>query len=431
VILCDYYYFLFCVMAGAIMLCWRLLRFDPKPAKLARALGVFTAVAATTSGPFVLRLAMLSRGDPLFGSHDPRDFSLDLLAPFIPGGHWRFHRWTSFFWTQLPGFIHESSVHWGISALVLAIVAWVNRERTQLRSASLWALLGLFFTLLALGPALQFAGQRLPGIPGPYALLEILVPPFRVSGVPVRMSVMIMLCLGILCGQGFEFLTRRPGPLGSKLWALALCACVLFEYLPRPLTEFPAGYPSYVNVMKTFSKAYGYVDVDDVMGNPGNLYYQTAHETPMFGGYIARIPASVVRQDEGLQRLIDARRWRELCEEHGFRYLIFRSTDGADARGADLAPHEPARADAGLDFYDLGMFWSCKQWSTALRDTPQPAGHAVGGSSENPSWPSLRPGDASRVRSAAQRGNGATRRTTRCSVIRMPSVRSEWRTSRG
>ena len=63
------------------------------------------------------------------GAHPPKEFSLDLLAPVIPGGHWRFADLTQPFWSRLPGNIHESSVHVGVSVIGLAGYTWIRRRR--------------------------------------------------------------------------------------------------------------------------------------------------------------------------------------------------------------------------------------------------------------------------------------------------------------
>ncbi|HET8627490.1 MAG TPA: hypothetical protein VFL91_08725, partial [Thermomicrobiales bacterium] len=121
--LCDYYYFFYCVLAGALLLAWhwwhtgRGRRYLDR-ARLA-ALGVFAVAAAALTGPLPVALLLLDRRDPLGGEHPAATFSLDLLAPIIPGGHWRFAPLTADYWSRLPGNIHESSVAVGVSVLLL------------------------------------------------------------------------------------------------------------------------------------------------------------------------------------------------------------------------------------------------------------------------------------------------------------------------
>jgi hypothetical protein len=131
VILCDYYYFLYCVVTGALILGWWVLRhrvtnelFDRR--RMA-ALSAFTLVAAATSGLLAGSLVWSSMRDPLTGAHPASEFSLDLLSPLIYGGHWRFGSLTKPFWIRLAANVHESSVHLGFSVIVLALYAWRKR----------------------------------------------------------------------------------------------------------------------------------------------------------------------------------------------------------------------------------------------------------------------------------------------------------------
>ena len=117
VILNDYYYFLYTVLAAVFMVIWYAiwqrdaLFFVRKRYRLPML--VFLVGSLCTSGLLVAAVLRQQINDPLLGVYVPERFSADLLAPFIPGGHWRFAELTQFYWSRLSGNIHESSIYVG------------------------------------------------------------------------------------------------------------------------------------------------------------------------------------------------------------------------------------------------------------------------------------------------------------------------------
>src|SRR5260370_39632009 len=94
---------------------------------------VFPFMISFTVGPLIWSLVDLDRRCPLLGSRRASVFSLDLLAPLIPGGHWRWADWTRSYWSRLPGNIHESSVHLGTGVTGLLIYRGLGRRRVGLK----------------------------------------------------------------------------------------------------------------------------------------------------------------------------------------------------------------------------------------------------------------------------------------------------------
>ena len=364
VLLCDYYYFAFSLLAAAIVLLCELASAEAgassRRGALFRGLVVFGVVAVVGCGPLVIALLRLAMRDPLLGAHDPRVFSMDLLAPLIPGGHWRFHSCTQFFWGRLPGNIHESSVHWGLSAIVLAVVGW--RWRRQLGCRHHSTVLGLLatFALFALGPRLQVLGRPLGHVRGPFAALEIVVPVLRLAGCPVRMSVMVFAALGILAGLGFAALWDSGST--RRVWAVCLLVLLVVEYWPKPLPDTDPAVPELVTAMAALPKDGGMLDVQRAIPDTAALYYQTIHEIPQTHGYIARMPRSVRRATVAIDRLAEAREWQTLCEQYGIRYLVFRE---GEKPGGSLADAQPILRGAGLSLFDAGVRWRCSRGSVA------------------------------------------------------------------
>jgi hypothetical protein len=358
VILCDYYYFLFCVLAGAILLGWHLLS-QRKNRLWARrsfvlSLAAFVAVSSVLCGPLLVSLLGFSGTDPLVGAHDPEQFSLDLLGPLVPGGTWRFAEWTGWYWHHLPGNPSEKSVSWGLGPIALMIVAWARR-RTLRPWIGLWSFLLACFALLALGPRLQFLGQPVDHLPGPFALLVKLLPPLKLAGAPVRMSVITSLCVAMIAGAGFSILWRSSTRAGAAAVLLLAVAVVGSWPFAQPLA--PAAFPPYVAAMQSLSKEYGLFDVADAFGAAQALYDQTAHRIPLAHGYVSRVPRSVAQRDAELDVLAERGQWQMLCERYGFRYLVVRSEAAVDPALETAGIFR--EADPRLRFYDLGRLWNC------------------------------------------------------------------------
>lgn len=356
VLLCDYYYFFFSVLIAAVWFVFEFVGAErPQRATLARGFGVFLLAALACCGPLVYALLELSVRDPLLGAHDPELFSLDLLAPLIPGYHWRFHEWTEFFWARLPGNPHEHGAHWGLSAVVLAVAGWRARDSLACREHRLLVGLLVGFTALALGPKIRIFGLAPRGTPGPFAALEAIFPPLRIAGCPVRMTVITYLALGILAGLGFDALWTSS--TSKRAWAAVLIALLGLEYWPRPLPETDPSVPEIVTALKSLPDHQGLIDVEHAIPTTLALYYQTVHGVPMTGGYVARIPTSVRERDAAIEALAAAKAWRRLCEKHGVRYLLFREGRGP---GRSLRGAEPILQASGFRVFDAGARWSCR-----------------------------------------------------------------------
>ena len=324
VILCDYYYFVYCVMTGAIILAWWAARNEGVKALLlpqrVAALGAFAVVSLATSGLLAGSLLLANLRDPLAGAHDAAEFSMDLLAPAIYGGHWRFAELTSAYWKRLPGNIHESSVHLGLAVIVLAIYAWLQRRVLRAPEIALFAFLSLVFLVLALGPTPYLAGKAILGnLPVmPYAWLLTIFPPLALSGTPVRMMVMVMLSAAILAAYGFGQLTRGSGR--DRRAAVALACLLVIESLPKAIPTTAIATPEYVTVLRD---APGHDGVVDAVSPPTHaLLFQTIHHKPLAFGYLARLPGSVVGNDTKLTALLQSGRFDRLWPEYRIRYAV-------------------------------------------------------------------------------------------------------------
>ena len=323
VILCDYYYFFYCVLAGALMLGWLAWRRRSWRALVERerliALGVFVCVTLITVGPLAFSLLRLYLTEPLEGVHLPRRASADLLGALIPGGHWRFAELTRAFWSRLPGNMHEKSIHLGLSVLAVATFAVVRRRHAR-TALGPWLLLLGFFWLLALGPHLQVLGHHVEWLKLPYALLEIVFPPVRMSGVPVRAMVMVSLAAGLVCAAGLDLLGR--GPRRQRLVLVVFAAVLVLEYWPRPMPSNPMREPPHIRFLTALPKDRAILDLST---SPGRvLYFQTVHEMPMALGYVSRVPKSLAERERALRRAVRANDLAVMRAEHDVHYYLKR-----------------------------------------------------------------------------------------------------------
>jgi hypothetical protein len=334
VLLCDYYYFFYCVLTGIIITIWYavsssdLLFFLKK--KYLIGLSVFLGFSFITSGVIVGSLLWLNIKDPLIGAHNPLEFSLDLLAPFIPGGHWRFATLTKFYWSKLPGNINESSVYIGLSVALLLCYAWYKRKELQLQYPSffLWYGLLVFFGIMALGPVLQLAGKTVFTGPMPYAFLQLLFPPLKLSGCPVRMMVMVMLSAAVISAIALSSLLKTKG-IGKIFIIASFIFLMSFDFMPKPLPSSKLDIPAYVEILKGLPKEGGMIDTVNQI--PTALYYQTIHEIPMADGYISRSSISVCRELERKKSAIENKNYFSLLNDFNTHYILISSVKYTDS----------------------------------------------------------------------------------------------------
>ena len=326
VILCDYYYFLYCVLTGAIVLVWQMIRRRKARPVVGRehfvGLAAFTVGVLATSGPIVFGLIGLTARERLLGVHNPRDFAMDLLAPFVYGAHWRFASLTRPVWSTFAGIVHENSVHLGLSVVFLLVYAAVRRRRLRVEGLGLWYLLLAFFMVMSLGPVLRVCGRTVEWLPMPYTLLEWVIPPMSASGVPVRMMVMATLAAGVLGAVAFQDLFAR-----SRAWRVAGCAVVLalvVEYFPQPIPATRIETPAFVEKLRQLPGSDGVMDLSTLVfpGRHLGLYYQTIHGKPVTFGYIARLPESAAVKSNELLMLLARGQLSTLYADFNVRWLV-------------------------------------------------------------------------------------------------------------
>ena len=360
VILCDYY-FIFCVLAGSIILGWLCLRRGSRPwteRSFRLGLGTFVVTSVAPCGPLLAGLLRLQARDPLIGAHDPNAFSLD-LRPLIQAETGASRTGLAGTGSGYPATLRKQRVMGAGLPLVLHGSRPGLPGRRDVRGSRL-VVPARFFALMALGQS-WLLGQPLGHVSGPFGLLVWLVPPLKLAGAPVRMSVMTSLCVALISGLGFSILWR--GSAWARGLGTLLVAVAVFGSWPRPQQLTPATFPPYVAEMRSLSKDYGLFDVDDAFGASRALYYQTVHEIPMAHGYISRVPASVAEGDAALDALA-ALGGRTLCERYGTTIVFSSGQAGRNPFGRGSS----RRSTVGCGF-TMGRLWNCAE---------NPAAHPLG-----------------------------------------------------
>ena len=361
VYLCDYYYFAYSVLAALLLLAAEaytrrdarfILRRDYRGP-----LAVFAVVCALTTGMMIAAWVRAYRTSPFVGGHDPRAVSLDLLAPFIPGGHSRFAAWTSWYWKAAGGNLNENSVYIGWGTIALMIASFTRRRRAPDANPPLgrWWLLLAVFAVLALGPRLHVFGREIPGVLLPYGWLDAVVPLLRLTGVPIRCFVIVTVAAAVLAAQGFRMLSSAGGP--ARVLAVALLVAAVLETLPAPIAA-TAPRPLFATTLAAAPDSGPLIDLTEPPLPAGvALYLQTIHHQPIAFGHTSRKTRDVVDGEKRLRALAAAGEYRALQCEYGFRWLLADPALELDGAATEVALWEPGRLGK---LHDLrGRFGEC------------------------------------------------------------------------
>jgi hypothetical protein len=205
------------------------------------------------------------------------------------------------------------------------------------------------FALLALGPRLQIYGRELPGLVLPYGWLEALVPPMRMSGVPIRAFVMVTLAVSVLAAVGMRTLIESGG--AARALAVLLAVLAVAETLPGSIPKSAPPESSFARVLAAQPGTPAYIEVaEPPLPNGVALYFQTIHEKPMAFGHTSRKTLAVEAGEQRLRAQARAGDYRALHCDYGFRYVVADEhlTLDAPAQPVELWEGRPGR------LYDLG-----------------------------------------------------------------------------
>jgi hypothetical protein len=258
------------------------------PRSLAR-LGSALAISAISALPVLIPMIVLGRveGRTPNPGYDIAQFSADLAAFVIPSPlHPIWGRFTADVYRGLSsreGGI-EVVVFIGFAALALAIVGAVSSRTLRSR----WLPIGAAFLLLALGPSVHLFGHA---VPWPSALLPYRwisnLPYGDIARVPARFDVMVTMVVAVLAAGGLVRMSRGRAMMAASI----ATALVLLENAILPLPLGSLDVPRYYERLHAAEFSGGVLEVpiaDDPAVYPQRMLYQTVHEHPVFGGYLAR-----------------------------------------------------------------------------------------------------------------------------------------------
>jgi hypothetical protein len=238
----------------------------------------------------------------------------------------------------------EASAWIPVSAIAFAIAAIVLRRENH--KTTPWVLTGTVFLVWALGPWLMVVGRQTPLIL-PSILLRF-VPLVANARIPGRAMVVVSLSIALLAAMGLERLLNRGR--AARMTAGCLLLLLVIECIPaRPPLYVPA-VPSTYFALNDRSKKGAVCELPlglrDGFGETGSLdenalLYQTIHERPIVGGFVARLPPSIAREYAAMPVLGS----------------LLQLSSGAKVSETDASrtPHEAAAllASAGIAFVIL------------------------------------------------------------------------------
>jgi hypothetical protein len=288
-------------------------------------LGEMAVIILLLSAPFILSMlpylpqafSAVSRQSSTLYSEV---WSVDLASFFLPGYYnGIFSGISSSYYVIYAPDVTERVAYIGYTVLALALLglayAWKHRSEEGMHHGLIWAIVALIGGVMALGPVLQVYGT-VSSLPLPYLLYSYL-PIFNIIREPDRFFFFATMGLAILAALGIKSLEKHP-LLGTQrkrlLFVIAVSFLILVEYNGTPLsgsaaqhlvasTNVPVAYYQLGNYTSNFTTLIlpalaNYTSRVPEMFPGLNMYYQTALNKPILGGYAARPNASQNVSDE-------------------------------------------------------------------------------------------------------------------------------------
>jgi hypothetical protein len=191
----------------------------------------------------------------------------------------------------------ESSSWIPVTALVLVVAAIAFRRDG--RSIAPWLLTGTIFTVWALGPWLTAFGRQTPLILP--AILVRFVPIVANARMPGRAIVVVYLIVAVLAAIGLDRLLSGNRRTRAVAWCLALM--LVIECIPSRPPLYVAPIPQEYSALRGERLSGAVCELPmglrDGFGETGSfdsaaLLHQMIHQRPIVGGFIARLPPSIV-----------------------------------------------------------------------------------------------------------------------------------------
>ncbi len=227
----------------------------------------------------------------------------------------------------------------------LLVYAW---RRSLLSRAGLAAWSGLFGYVLLVGLSCELPRTHLTLDSLPYSVLEVLIPPLKMGGTPVRMMVMVTVCAGVICA----FAVKRIAESGraGQFVAVAALPLLMVELWPAGLNSTSPEAPRYVSILASLEGKEATLNLVDPLGRM--MYYQTLYDKPQAFGYTSRIPRSLVKKERELRNIIVNRQFSRLYPTYRIRYLIAPPNTVSWPSG-----FRQLYRDERAELFDMGAKW--------------------------------------------------------------------------
>lgn len=266
---------------------------------LVRLLPIVLGIAAAVSAPLWLSvLGVVLNGDYVSQVYPWRSGAqgVDLATLFMgPPFHWVVG-WPALVYDWRGIDTIERSAWMGIVPVSLALMGWRVAPRAQ---TTRWLVVGGGAFLWALGPHLTIFGWN-SGLVLPNAVLRYL-PVLSNARVPGRAMAVVFLAVAAVSACGIAELRRRGVPIvaGAGL-ALLLVVDLWPGHFPLTALEAPPLYEALRTHPASGTVLELPIGIRDGFGETGRLdhrtlWYQTIHERPITGGFVARLPVSTTR----------------------------------------------------------------------------------------------------------------------------------------
>ncbi len=307
---------------------------------------IFGIASAIVVGPRVWPLVQSSDAldEALAGKFNADTLQTDLLAFVIPS------HFNPIFAPVVEPIANRFVMNqkWPAYLGLVAIVMWGSALtwRKNRKLTWTWALLGLFFAIMALGPVLRFNGKIYDNVPLPLAYLEWF-PPMRAVARPDYFVLALILPLGVVTGIGVDrwLIALDRHRRIQIIFTIGLAVCMLFEYWDGVYPGFdPTPNPFYTQLANEPGQ---FALIDLPMGRFNSkeyIYDQITHRRPIVEGLIGRTPPeaySYINNNALLSHWenntpldcqeIDAATIRHSFDQlaaDNFRYIIVHHTDG-------------------------------------------------------------------------------------------------------
>lgn len=324
VALSDYYYLIFMVIFTIIFFLYSMTdnknKFNRK--YIIKRISIMTVLFGLIFLPFVYPLLKeLFRSNYMYYGGFT-EYSADLLGFFIPASfHPIFgpHLWATY--NKFSGNTNEYTVFIGYTVLFLAFWSLKYWRKKEIK---FWAISGMIFFILSLGPILHFNGKLYESIKLPYSIIEK-IPIVSIARVPSRWDVLVMLSLAVLAGYGLKNILEKTKDKKKLIIMIIFSSLIMFEYLADFGYTSDTKIPEFYYNLKNDSENFAILEIPSNIYSdyPYYMYYQTLHEKKLIGGYVSRIPPGLIWPDDIIKKLKeDKDNGKSILKNYDIRYII-------------------------------------------------------------------------------------------------------------